>query len=505
MGGLAGHMSHLYGDKGLKFSELSSIIKRVASGDLSYNEKADGQNIHATMDLDRNVYFARNKTDYNMMGRSAEQIQKDYVAKNLPAQAEIFGDGCRAIETVLKSLSDEKMNLIFNDPRLPRTYINCEIIHINHPNLVVYDKNHIQFHEFKTMADTNYSPREGLLELNKKFLAFLTEVEGQSVTVPSFSGGNFEFSIDGPQFLPGPTENMTPERIELFNQEVSTTIGNISELINSLGLTDQSTIGDYLIAKIEDEVLPALSINNSVVADVSHYLVYGTDANGNIISNKKELGSTLKPFKDKLKSVLGKEMADKLTLGKYKTFQSGLAGAAVGPLKEIIHNFSLSIVSAADSVIAADPGLAKYATKRAISDMESVRQAVVQDYSSDPARLERNLAKFERELALLGNIESFSQSMEGVVINYIREDGMPVLYKLTGNFAPANQLLGMSMQGFRIKRELLNKAVQEYRSTRYNPTPEDESNPVNEATVRRFIRQSIFKVFNTHDTTFKKL
>ena len=81
MGGLAGHMSHLYGDNGLKFSELISIVKRVASGDLVYNEKADGQNIHVTMDTNRNVYFARNKTDYNMMGRSADRIQSDYEGK----------------------------------------------------------------------------------------------------------------------------------------------------------------------------------------------------------------------------------------------------------------------------------------------------------------------------------------------------------------------------------------------------------------------------------------
>ena len=137
--------------------------------------------------------------------------------------------------------------------------------------------------------------------------------------------------------------------------------------------------------------------------------------------------------------------------------------------------------------------------------MESVKQAVIQDYSADPARLERNLAKFERELALLGDIENFSQSMEGVVISYVREDGMPILYKMTGNFAPANQLLGMSARGFEIKRNLLNQAMQEYRSTQYNPTPEDEANPVNENKIRSLIRESIEKVLSSHASAFKNL
>ena len=512
MGGLAGHMSHLYGDKGLKFSELVSIIKRVASGDLQYNEKADGQNIHVTMDTERNVYFARNMTDFRAVGRSAETVEKDYRDKNFLVQAEIFGDGCRAIEASLKNLPDELVNLVFNDPRMPSTYINCEIIHKKHPNLVVYDKNHIQFHEFKTMSEADYEAKEGLFELNRKFSIFLSSVEGSTASVPAYEGttkanpsGTVTFTIGGPQFLPAPTQNMTPEKIELFNQQVSQTVGNLLELVNSQGLTDQSTIGDYLVSKIEDEVLPALSIDNSVISDVAHYLVYGTDASGIVITGKRGSGNTLKSFKDKLKNVLGKEMADKLTLGKYKSFQSGLAGAAISPLKEIIHNFSLSIVNAAESIIASDPGLAKFATRQAISDMQSVKQAVIQDYSADPARLERNLAKFERELALLGDIENFSQSMEGVVISYVREDGMPILYKLTGNFAPANQLLGMSARGFEIKRTLLNQAIQEYRSTQYNPTPEDEINPVNENKIRSLIRESIEKVLSNHVNAFKNL
>ena len=88
--------------------------------------------------------------------------------------------------------------------------------------------------------------------------------------------------------------------------------------------------------------------------------------------------------------------------------------------------------------------------------------------------------------------------MEGVVINYVREDGMPILYKLTGNFAPANQLLGMSSQGFEIKRSLLNKAKSEYASMNYKPdaddhfeTPEESEDIISEVLIRKLIRESI--------------
>ena len=66
-------------------------------------------------------------------------------------------------------------------------------------------------------------------------------------------------------------------------------------------------------------------------------------------------------------------------------------------------------------------------------------------------------AKFNRELELLGDIEDFNASMEGIVMRYTREDGTPMLYKMTGPFAPANQLLGAA--GFETKERLLNRSL----------------------------------------------
>jgi len=501
MGGLAGHMSHLYGDKGLKLKELIKIVSSVASGDIKFNEKADGQNIFVTVTSDRKVFFARNKTDFKNIGRTTEQIKSHYAQKGLKSQVEIFGDGCSVIEKVLDTLSDETFNLVFNDEKMTGTYINCEIIHKSHPNLVLYETNHIQFHELQVLGDVTYETIEGLNILNKKFEKLLSEVSGQEVNIDGVSGESLKFTADGPRFLPSVTEMLSGENLNLFEQQSDETITMLNSLFSSVGLSNENTLGDYLIAKIEDEVLPALSIPKDLLSDISHYLIYGTDASGIKISSRGQQGNTLKTFKAKLAAVLPKELADKLTLGKYKTFQNGLAGAAIGPIKEIIHKFSLSIVNNAESVIASDPGLAKYATQQALSDMDGLKKAMIQDYQDVPDRLEKNLTKFERELTLLGDVKNFSQSMEGVVINYVREDGMPMLYKLTGNFAPANQLLGMSKQGFEIKRSLLSKAREEYKNTPYTPTPEDDENPVNETKLKSIIRKTLLR----HISAFSRL
>ena len=45
MGGVPGHMSHLYDNRDLTFSEMKEIMEAASNGDLSTEEKVDGQNI----------------------------------------------------------------------------------------------------------------------------------------------------------------------------------------------------------------------------------------------------------------------------------------------------------------------------------------------------------------------------------------------------------------------------------------------------------------------------
>lgn len=513
MGGLGGHMSHLYGDSELKLSELTSIIQQVAAGEMVYNEKADGQNIHVTMDTNRNVYFARNKGDIAATGRNVDVIANAYLAKDQSAQAEIFGDGCLVIEQVLQSLSDETVNLIFNDPDMPKTYVNCEIIHMDHPNMVLYDKYHIQFHELKVdpndefpkvkeMFGSKEGRIRGLQIIDKKFEKLLSEVGNSEVTITGrygkTAGKEMTFSIDGPQFLPPKTQQLQGEELVLFQQQANKAINDITQFAQSCGLTLESTVGDLIISQLEDTVLPGLGVPDAALSDISNYIVYGTDASGVTIQSSRAAGATedtLKPFKQKLASLIpDKELVTKMTLGKHESFRNGLINVVIRPIKEIIHNFSVSVLDGVESAIAKDPGLARYATAATLRDIDGLRQALISDYQEHPDRLDRYLKKFDAELELLGDISKFNQSMEGVVINYVRQDGMPVLYKLTGLFAPANQIVGSSASGFNIKRDLLTQARAEYRNEPYTPAPDPDidgpSSPLQES-IRKMIRESI--------------
>ena len=45
MGGVAGHMDHLYDNPLLTFSKMKEILEAASNGELSTEEKVDGQNL----------------------------------------------------------------------------------------------------------------------------------------------------------------------------------------------------------------------------------------------------------------------------------------------------------------------------------------------------------------------------------------------------------------------------------------------------------------------------
>ena len=53
MGGIAGHMSHLYDNPNLTFSKMKEIMSTVGDADLDVEEKVDGQNLFLSYSIPR--------------------------------------------------------------------------------------------------------------------------------------------------------------------------------------------------------------------------------------------------------------------------------------------------------------------------------------------------------------------------------------------------------------------------------------------------------------------
>ena len=72
MGGVAGHMDHLYDNRDLSFSEMKEIMAAASDADLKTEEKVDGQNLFLSYSIpEGKAKGARNKGNLRAGGLDA--------------------------------------------------------------------------------------------------------------------------------------------------------------------------------------------------------------------------------------------------------------------------------------------------------------------------------------------------------------------------------------------------------------------------------------------------
>ena len=111
MGGVAGHMDHLYENRQLTFREMKEIMKAGADGELEAEEKVDGQNLFLSYSIpEGKAKGARNKGHYRSGGLDAAGLATKFA--NRGGLTKAFTGGFHAFEKAAESLSDqEKENL----------------------------------------------------------------------------------------------------------------------------------------------------------------------------------------------------------------------------------------------------------------------------------------------------------------------------------------------------------------------------------------------------------
>ena len=78
MGGVAGHLAHLYDNRWLSYIKMAKIMGLASTGELKFIEKADGYNIYLGY-KDGTARWARNKGDMSVGGKPmAELIAREF-------------------------------------------------------------------------------------------------------------------------------------------------------------------------------------------------------------------------------------------------------------------------------------------------------------------------------------------------------------------------------------------------------------------------------------------
>ena len=415
-GGAAGHMAHPYDDHGLTFNEMKEIVSRALEGRLdieeAVTEKTDGQNIFVTW-KNNEIGFARGvSTIINPMTTS--EIIADFQRKQQKAIAEKGADAgvnyqrvVDAYQACAEDLTEafgmipaDKLNQIFKNGRI---FANMEIIYPATKNVISYDKAHLQFHNL-----AEYDDAGKIIE---------TDLTGGSMIQGIIQDANAHMQKTF-SFIP-------PQKIKLgraydFEDQQAAFFSEIDQLQNNFGLQPTDLVTEYHKEWWSDVIKSkAQTYAYDIPDNILESLVYRWAFNiksTNITILKKgienpEFANWVAEFDKK----------------DFKVYQK----QNMEPFENIFLKLGAVVLKNAENFLAANPSATVQEIKRELAEL--TRELQTKGDTATIKKLEYELMRLQK----LGGFESIVPS-EGIVFVYGGHT-----YKLTGAFAPINQILGV--------------------------------------------------------------
>ena len=395
-GGVAGHLAHLYDNRGLTFEKLAEILSAASSGKLVGTEKTDGFNVYLGF-KDGEAKAARNKGDMQKGGMSALDLaMREF--KGGPEIKKVYVDSFNAFENAVASLSDEEKLAIFGPEG--EIFYNSEIMGPGASNVVNYDSNIITIHgsgHKRYDADTDKVVAADATEASKALDGVVDR---------------FEQAIKGKNFGVQRTAMVNLQKLSGdFDLKIAL------EKIKKAGFQGDMTVEDYLEEELSQDVDEKF---RSLDEDLRQQIV------DRIL--KKEGAPTLTQI---YRGLGGKtEMKDQVR--SYVQTGNKTISKLIWPIEDAIHDFAVAMLENMESAYILD-------NNKEISRLKGeVETAIksIQAYQGPGQEMAHEI--LVKQLKKIKSLDNITSVAEGFVFEY---DGQ--LYKFTGNFAPINQILGL--------------------------------------------------------------
>jgi hypothetical protein len=399
-GGAAGHMAHPYDDHGLTFNEMKELVSRALEGRLdieeAVTEKTDGQNIQVTW-KDGQIGFARNKGTV-ITPMSVQELQAKFGGRGPISDA--FGGAAEDLAEAFNQINPEELNKIFKNGRV---FANMEIIYPATKNVISYDVAVLQFHN--------------LVEYDDKANVVETDMTGGATLQRIIQDANAHLQKT---FSFIPPQQIKLGRVYDFEDQQAAFFSEIDQLKNRYNLKETDRVTEYHKAWWQDVIqTKANELGYQIPQDVLTALIYRwafNDKSTNIAMLKKQIDNP--------------EFATWVTEFDKKDFKV-YQKQNMEPFETIFLRLGAVVLKNAENFLAANPSKSIQELKTELAQLIKELQA-----SNDTAtlkKLEHELRRIQR----LGGFEAIVPS-EGIVFVYGGHT-----YKLTGAFAPVNQLLGV--------------------------------------------------------------
>jgi len=415
-GGAAGHMAHPWDDRGLTFNDMKEIVSRALEGRLdieaAVTEKTDGQNIQVTW-KNGQPGFARNKSTIINPMTPAELIA-DFLRKQRESVEKNGAQAGAAYQTVVDAYSACAEDLAESLQRIPadrlaqifkngRVFANMEIIYPATKNVISYDKAHLQFHN--------------LVEYDEQANVVETDLTGGAMVQQIIQDANAHMQKT---FSFIPPQQIKIGRISDFEDQQAAFFNEIDQLRSKFGLKETDQIAEYHKAWWRDVIkTQADKMGYDVPEDVLNALINRWaffDKSQSITALKKQI--TNPEFLNWVQEF------DKNEFKQY--YKQNME-----PFETLFLRLGAVALKNAENFLAANPSKTVQTIKQELAEL--IRELQNNPNPATVAKLELELKRIEK----LGGFDAIVPS-EGVVFTYGGNT-----YKLTGAFAPVNQILGV--------------------------------------------------------------
>jgi hypothetical protein len=393
-GGAYGHMNHPFDiEMNLTFGDLKQIVVRALNGDLELaREKTDGQALAVSW-VNGRLVAARNKSHLKNKGEGAMTIGQ--VADKFAGRGgltDAYNFAMQDLSKAIGALSEPQRKKIFKDGAC---FMNLEVIYPTSVNVIPYNQPLLVFH--------------GTFEYDKDGV-----IIGENQQAASILGGMIKqvnAHVQSKYTIQGPPINKLPKSEHLSKLQ-GKYLGMISKLQSEFGLHDSDGVADYHQAWWTNFV----------------------EKKAKKLDSQQKIG-LIKRWAFNDKSFRIAEITDeKLRAWADQTDkqdQQKISKQNLMRFEEIFLGVGADVLSFMDSVLTANPDSAK---RQMVARLQSTISQV--KASGDPKKIEKLKLELSR-LNALGGFEKIVPN-EGIVFVYGGNT-----YKLTGAFAPLNQILGI--------------------------------------------------------------
>ena len=393
-GGAYGHMNHPFDiEMNLTFGDLKQIVVRALNGDLELaREKTDGQALAVSW-VNGRLVAARNKSHLKNKGAGAMTIGQ--VADKFAGRGgltDAYNFAMQDLSKAIGALSEPQRKKVFKDGAC---FMNLEVIYPTSVNVIPYNQPLLVFH--------------GTFEYDKDGV-----IIGENQQAASILGGMIKqvnAHVQSKYTIQGPPINKLPKSEHLSKLQ-GKYLGMISKLQSEFKLADSDGVADYHQAWWTNFVeKKAKKLDYQQKIGLVKRWAFG-DKSFRIAEITDE---KLRAWADTT------DKQDQQKIGKQNLMR----------FEEIFLGVGADVLSFMDSVLTANPDSAK---RQMVARLQSTISQV--KASGDPKKIEKLKLELSR-LNALGGFEKIVPN-EGIVFVYSGNT-----YKLTGAFAPLNQILGI--------------------------------------------------------------